>query len=376
MKVNIIGCGPAGQYFAILLKRQNPRHDITIIERDGPDDTFGWGIVFSDQTFSYLEDNDKESFTRIMANCMIWDNVDIAHRGRKISVRGNGFSGIGRLRFLNILHERCRELGVKLQFHTNVTDLTEYRDCDLLVGADGVNSQVRREFAEYFQPSLDVRKNKYIWLGTPRIFNGLTLTFLRNEAGCFAAHSYKFSPTTSTFIVECGEETWRKAGFSDLDEAATCAYLAELFRADLGGKPLLANNFVRWLKFPIVKNAHWRHENVVLLGDALHTAHFSIGSGTKLALEDAIALADCCKKTADVSGALALFEETRRPIVEKIQAAAESSLLAFENMEELMELEPVPFAYHMMTRSKKVTYESLQRRDPAFIALYDEWRGS
>jgi anthraniloyl-CoA monooxygenase len=374
MKINIIGGGPAGLYFAILMKSRHAAHDIRIVERDGPDDTFGWGIVFSDQTFSYLEENDRPSFEQIIAQCVIWDNVDIVHRGERVTMRGNRFSGIGRLQFLNLLHARCRELGVELQFNMNVADLEAYRHCDLLVGADGANSLVRRTFQDFFQPSVDLRKNKFIWLGTRQLFHGLTLTFRETAAGKFIAHSYKFNATTSTFIVECNEATWRNAGLADKSEAETCAYLQAVFAADLGGQPLLANNFVRWLNFPLIRNQHWHHDNVVLLGDALHTAHFSIGSGTKLALEDAIALANCFAAAPAVNAALPEFERVRKPVVESLQDAAFASLLALENIEEDWALDPLPFAYKMMTRSGRLTHEKLKRRDPEYAAAYERWR--
>lgn len=374
MKLNIVGGGPAGLYLAILMKLQNPAHEITVVERDGPQDTFGWGIVFSDQTFGYLAEGDRVSFERITGSCVIWDNVDIVHRGQRVTIRGNKFSGIGRLRFLNILHQRCRELGVDLRFNSPVTDFESYRDCDLLVGADGANSLVRRVWQDAFQPTVDVRRNKYIWLGTPQLFHGLTLTFRENEAGKFIAHSYKFNQTTSTFIVECSEATWRAAGFAEMTEAETCAYLQTVFAEDLGGQPLLANNFVRWLNFPLIRNRHWRHENVVLLGDALHTAHFSIGSGTKLALEDAVALAKSFAGQTGVSAALAEFERVRKPVVEQLQDAAFSSLLALENIDEDWPLEPLPFAYKMMTRSGRLTHEKLKLRAPDFAAAYERWR--
>ena len=374
MKINVIGGGPAGLYFSILMKRRDPSHEIHIVERDGPNDTFGWGIVFSDQTFSYLEENDRASFEQIVGACEIWENVDVVHKNEKVTIRGNRFSGIGRLQFLNILRARCRELGVGLQFHTNATDIDRYRDCDLLVGADGAGSAVRRAHQEFFQPSVDVRKNKYIWLGTNQLFHGLTLTFRENDDGHFIAHSYKFNPTTSTFIVECDETTWRNAGFERKSEAEMRAYLERVFATDLGGHPLLTNNFVRWINFPLVRNARWRHENVVLIGDALHTAHFSIGSGTKLALEDAIALARCFRETADVAAALGEFERARRPVVERLQEAAFSSLLMLENIREDWHLDPLPFAYKMMTRSGRVTHEKLKKRDPEFAAAYEAWQ--
>ncbi len=374
MKINILGGGPAGLYFAILMKRLDRSHDITVIERDGPDDTFGWGIVFSDQTFSYLRDNDEPSFNEIMRACQTWDNVDVVHKDQKVTIRGNRFSGIARLAFLNILHTRCRALGVKLSFHTNVTEVESLADGGLLVGADGANSLVRCTYRDAFQPTVDWRKNKYIWLGTHQLFDGLTLTFREHDAGLFIAHSYKFNDTTSTFIVECGEQTWARAGFAEMSEAETCAYLAEVFKKDLDGHALLANNFVRWLNFPLIKNQGWHHRNVVLLGDALHTAHFSIGSGTKLALEDAIALARCFAEGRDVEATLAQFERVRKPVIDAYQDAAFASLLMFENAEEDMHLDPLPFAFKMMTRSKKIDYDKLRRRDPQFIAAYDAWR--
>jgi anthraniloyl-CoA monooxygenase len=374
MKINILGGGPAGLYFAILMKRLDPAHKITVIERDGPDDTFGWGIVFSDQTFSYLKDNDEPSFNEIMRACQTWDNVDVVHKDEKVTIRGNRFSGIARLAFLNILQTRCRALGVTLSFHTNITEVESIEACDLLVGADGANSLVRRAYQDAFQPTVDWRKNRYIWLGTHQLFHGLTLTFREHEAGLFIAHSYKFNDTTSTFIVECGEAVWAKAGFAEMNEAETCAYLADVFQKDLDGHALLANNFVRWLNFPLIKNQRWHHGHIVLLGDALHTAHFSIGSGTKLALEDAIALARCFAEGRDVAAALAEFERVRKPVIDAYQDAAFASLLMFENAEEEMHLDPLPFAFRLMTRSKKIDYDKLRRRDPQFIAAYDEYR--
>jgi anthraniloyl-CoA monooxygenase len=235
---------------------------------------------------------------------------------------------------------------------------------------------VRESYAEFFQPTIDIRHNKYIWLGTEQLFHGLTLIFKENVAGAFAAHTYKFSPTHSTFIVECSEQTWHQAGFDNQSDVETCNYLEQLFQFELEHKKLLSNNFVKWLNFPIVKNTHWTHDNIVLLGDALHTAHFSIGSGTKLALDDAIALTDSVARTNSVAAALADFESTRRPRVESYQSAAEASLLMFENMSEEMKLAPLEFAYKMMTRSNKVTYQKLQQRDPQFIAQYDAWRSN
>lgn len=371
MKITIIGGGPAGLYFALLMKKQNPAHEIIVRERNAPDDTFGWGVVFSDKTLSYLKETDEESYTQITDSFEMWDNVDVVHRGEKVTIRGNKFSGIARIELLQILQRRCQQLGVDLRFRTEVSDIDALRaESDLLVGADGVNSTVRQKYADNFQPVLSVRKNKYIWYGTNQLFHGLTLTFRESQAGVFAAHSYKFNQTTSTFIVECDEETWDAAGFDKMSDVETREYLTGVFHDDLGGHPLLSNNS-KWINFLNVRNEQWSHGNVVLLGDALHTAHFSIGSGTKLALEDSIALYNCCLSTGDVEEALREFEKTRKPVIEEYQEAAHESLIWFEDARRYMHLAPLPFAFSLMTRSKRIDYENLKRRDPAFIAAYE-----
>ena len=371
MKINIIGGGPAGMYFAILMKQADSAHEITIYERNGPDDTFGWGVVFSGKTLAALRQADESSHAEITRDFEAWDNVDVVRRGQKISIHGNSFSGIARLRLLKILQRRCEELRVSINFHREIADVNALRlNCDLLIGADGVNSLVRESFKQYFQPDLSSRPNKYIWYGTNQLFHGLTLTFRETPAGVFAVHSYKFDQTTSTFIVECDSQTWTNAGFAGKSDEETRAYLAEVFAPDLKGHPLLSNNS-KWINFVLVKNGRWSFENVALLGDALHTAHFSIGSGTKLAMEDAIALKQVCDETTDVSMALQRFEEVRRPVIEDYQAAADESMAWFENARQYMHLDPLGLAYSLMTRSKRIDYETLKRRDPAFITAYE-----
>ncbi|HEX8293840.1 MAG TPA: FAD-dependent monooxygenase, partial [Pyrinomonadaceae bacterium] len=367
-----IGGGPAGLYFALLMRRHGAAREVTVYERNPPGATFGWGVVFSGRTLRNLREADAVSHGRMVESFETWDNVDVRLRDSRITVRGNDFSGVARLRLLNILQERCAELGVDLRFDTPVEDVGALAaDCDLLVGADGVGSLVRERYAEGFRPALAEGRNKYIWYGTRRLFHGLTLTFRETAAGVFAAHSYKFDRELSTFIVECDEETWRGAGLDRMPDAAAREYLGRVFARDLEGEELLSNNS-RWINFLLVKNARWSCRNVVLLGDALHTAHFSIGSGTKLAIEDSIELFRHFAAGLDVPSALAAFERARRPVIEEYQRAADESRVWFERAREHVKLEPLPFAYSLMTRSTRVDRESLRRRDPSFVAAYEE----
>jgi anthraniloyl-CoA monooxygenase len=371
MKINIIGGGPAGMYFAILMKQADAAHAITVYERNGPDDTFGWGVVFSGKTLANLRAADEVTHAEITRAFAAWDNVDIVHGSEKISIHGNSFSGIGRLQLLKILQRRCEQLGVELKFRSEVANIEAMRtSCDLLIAADGVNSTARKEYANRFVPSLDVRPNRYIWYGTNRLFHGLTLTFRETEAGVFAAHSYKFNETTSTFIIECDPETWQRANFSALDEEETREYLERVFAQDLDNHPLLSNNS-KWIGFLLVKNEHWFFENLVMIGDALHTAHFSIGSGTKLALEDSIALFQCFRHTPEVSLALKEFEMSRKPVIEEYQAAAYDSMRWFENARDYMNLSAIELAFALMTRSGRVDMAALRRRDPKFVSSYE-----
>ena len=372
MRINVIGGGPAGLYFALLMRRSGVAREVVVYERNPPGATFGWGVVFSGRTLRNLREADEVSHRRITESFETWENVDVVLRDSKVSVRGNDFSGIARIRLLNILQERCAEVGVDLRFETAVEDVGALAaECDLLVGADGVGSSVREHYAEAFQPALAEGRNKYVWYGTRRLFHGLTLTFREAAGGVFAAHSYKFSRELSTFIVECDEETWRRAGLDRTGDAEARTYLGRVFARDLEGEELLSNNS-RWINFVLVKNARWSRRNVVLLGDALHTAHFSIGSGTKLAIEDSIELYRHFATGLSVPAALAAFERARRPVVEEYQRAADESRVWFERAREHVAAEPLHLAYSLMTRSTRVDRESLRRRDPAFVAAYEE----
>jgi 2-polyprenyl-6-methoxyphenol hydroxylase-like FAD-dependent oxidoreductase len=326
---------------------------------------------------SYLRDADRETHDAITGAFETWDNVDIVHRGEKVSVRGNRFSGIARLAMLEALERRALALGVEVRHEESVADPAALealaREADLLVGADGVASAVRAAREERFGPRFDPRANRYIWLGTPRLFHGLTLTFREMDGALFIAHSYKFSREMSTFIVEVDPAGFERAGLAALGDDEARALLERAFAPDLAGAPLLSNRS-KWLRFAMLRTERWHDGNVVLLGDAIHTVHFSIGSGTKLALEDAIALAAAFDARPRVADALPAFEAARRPVVEEYQAAAEESLAWFERAGELLHLAPEPFAWSCMTRSGRVDRESLLRRDPAFVARVDAWR--
>jgi len=373
MRILVIGGGPAGLYFSLLAKKKHPDWDVRLVERNAPQATFGWGVVFNDKTQNYLRDVDEPSWRDITEAFQTWDNVDIVHRGEKVSIHGNRFSGIRRLAMLRILQDHCRRAGVALEFGREIAKPADWAGFDLVVAADGVRSLVRQTYADDFGPSVDVRPNRYAWYGTTALFHGLTLIFRENEHGLWIAHAYKFDANTSTFIVETDPETWMKAGMSRRTDDDTRAYLQQVFADDLNRASLLSNKST-WLNFNLVRNRRWTRGNMVLIGDALHTAHFSIGSGTRLALEDSIALFRSIEAHAGIPEALAAFEAERRPQVEALQAAAQESMEWFETAKTRMGLDPVELACMLMTRSGKIDDGNLRKRDPAFMARVDRWK--
>jgi anthraniloyl-CoA monooxygenase len=367
MRITCIGGGPAGLYLGILLRKQKPDWQIEILERNAPGQTFGWGVVFSDETLGYLEGADRETYAHITERFAHWDAIDTYYKGTWRRSGGHGFSGIARKDLLQILEDRALALGVKVTHNAEVDDIGKLRQgCDLLVASDGVNSKVRALYKDTFLPEVELRKSKFIWLGTHRIFEAFTFLFEEFAGGVFQVHAYRFNKDTSTFIVETDPETWARAGLDHLPEAEQIALLQRIFEKHLEGHALLSNRS-SWIQFPTLRCKRWSFENVVLIGDAVHTAHFSIGSGTKLAMEDSIALAEQLCKEPDLKTALESYETERRTIVEKTQAAAQDSLLFFENTKRYFDFEPDAFSFRLLTRSKKIGYDNLKVRDEPFV---------
>jgi len=358
------------------MKKADPAHDVAVVERNRADDTFGFGVVFSDATLEGFGEADRETYEEISKSFAHWDDIDIHYRGEVLSSTGHGFSGMSRQLLLDILQRRCTALGVTLEFEKEVADPDAYRDADLILAADGVNSVVRARHAEHFRPQIDWRPNKFVWLGTTYPYPAFTFIFKESEHGLWRVHAYRYDQSMSTFILETTEATWRRAGLDQADEDQTLAFAERLFAAELQGHRLLKNRSL-WRSFPTVRNGCWHHGNIVLVGDAAHTAHFSIGSGTKLAMEDAIALALALQRHAEVKTALVAYEEERRPEVEALQRAAQVSLEWFEETERYHgRLEPPQFAVSLLTRSLRVTHDSLRLRDPAFVSKVDRWLAS
>jgi len=370
MKITCIGGGPAGLYFSILAKKADPGLEIDVYEQNRPDDTFGWGVVFSDETLDNFRVADPESYQRIRDNFAYWSDIDTWYGGQWTTSTGHGFCGMSRMRLLQIMHERCRELGVRLHFQQQV-ELSVAAGSDLVVACDGVNSRIREQNAAHFRPSIELGKCKFAWFGTDLEMKAFTFVFLESEWGLFVVHAYPFQPGRGTWIVECHEDTWRKAGLDKLDEEQSARFCEQLFADQLKGSKLLVNRSV-WRTFPTVRCEQWHHGNLVLVGDAVHTAHFSIGSGTKLAMEDAIALADAVRKHGrDVPKALQAYQDARRVDVLKIQRAAQTSREWFEQCARYMGQAPYQLTFNLMTRSRRITWENLRLRDPKVVAEAD-----
>ena len=372
MKIAILGGGPAGLYCGLLIKKANPSHEITILERNPAGVTYGWGVVFSDRTLASFQRADYPTYEQITSRFVIWDAIDVYYRNELIRCGGHVIASIARRELLAILQERCRELGVKLLFEREVQKLDEIGEHDLLIAADGINSLARRTYPEYFSPTIELGKARYIWLGARKVLDAFSFIFCENEHGLFQVHAYPFSGDTSTFIVECDEDSWLRAGLDEADEAQSLAYCQQLLAPYLQGAPLLSNNS-KWIRFPTLKTRHWRHGNIALLGDSAHTAHFSIGSGTKLAMEDAISLAGALERYPDLAMALDEYELERKPVVEVFQKAALESQTYFETLKRSLSLAPMPFAFQLLTRSGRISYDDLRLRDIRFGQAVDRW---
>ena len=381
MKLVCIGAGAAGLYFAISMKLRDPNCEIEVYERNKPGDTFGWGVVFSDQTMENLEENDPESAAEIKDNFASWDDIDVHFKGGVITSGGHGFVGIGRKKMLNILQKRARELGVKLFFEEEIEvgDITDrFKDADLIIASDGLNSKIRTAHEKAFGVDKEIRKNKFVWLGTKKVFEAFTFIFLETEKGLIWAHAYRFDKDTSTFIVECAPDTWENFGFDNMTTEENSRALENIFAKYLDGNQLISNaKHLRssvWLNFPRILCEKWFHKNIILLGDAAHTAHFSIGSGTKLALEDAIKLADVLTTSnLPLKQALEQYQEERHLEVIKLQSAARNSTEWFEHVERYMEFDPTQFTYSLLTRSQRVSHENLRVRDKTWLEGAEKW---
>ncbi|RII20505.1 NADPH dehydrogenase [Streptomyces sp. YIM 130001] len=382
MRIAIMGGGPGGLYFAALAKQLGPHHDITVWERNAADDTFGFGVVFSDETLGGIEHADPEIYRLMEREFARWDDIDVHFRDRTVTSGGHGFAAISRKRLLQILQQRCAELGVSVHFLTEAPSVETLADThDLVVAADGLNSTVRSTYADDFGPSLERRACKYMWLGTDKVFDAFKFYIRETPHGVMQVHGYPFDARGSTFIVEMNEKVWHAAGFDALatrdlapgeSDEKSIAYVRELFGDVLDGHEVKANNS-KWIDFTTVRNEHWRRGNVILLGDAAHTAHFSIGSGTKLAMEDALALAACLHEHDTVDTALTEYEAERKAVVLSTQRAAQASLEWFENLGQYVDQDPLQFAFNIMTRSRRVTYDNLRLRDPEFVEDVTTW---
>ncbi len=373
MRTVIVGGGPAGLYLALLLKRQHPRYLISVIEQNPADATFGFGVVFSQRALGFLRQADPNSYAEIEARLQTWPDQAIVHRGQEVRIDGLSFSGIARLELLQILQRHCRTHDVELHFGERLTDVHQLDNVDLVVAADGVNSVVRQAYADQFEPRIELLSNRYIWYATRQPFACLTLTFRENADGAFVAHHYRYSEDCSTFIVECDAATFERAGLGQLSDEDSRRYCEQLFDADLHGHELLSNRS-SWVNYRVVSNRRWSYRNIVLIGDALRTVHFSVGSGTRMALQDAVALARALSETDDIEPALGAFEDAHRPAVEEFLQVAAESYRWYEGFRDKLALEPVPFAYDYVMRGGRISHERLKQRSPALAAAHVAWR--
>ncbi|MGC2696270.1 MAG: bifunctional salicylyl-CoA 5-hydroxylase/oxidoreductase [Candidatus Angelobacter sp.] len=380
MRIACLGGGPAGLYFAILTKKANPKWNITVIERNRPNDTFGWGIVFSDKTMDGFKTVDEETHAEITRSFRHWDDIDVFFKGRKITSGGHGFCGIARIKLLQILQRRAAGLGVKLIFQTEVIDPDDYaRDYDLVIASDGASSVTRRKYENVFKPNVQVRDNRYIWLGSRKMLDAFTFDFKETAWGWFNLHAYRFDEEWSTFIVETPEKNWLAAGLDKMEQEESIAFCERLFPERLDGNPLISNathlrGSAMWLKFNRILCEKWFHKNLVLIGDAAHTAHFSIGSGTKLAMEDAIALSRVLSShNGDVEDALRRYQEEREIEALKLQSAARNRMEWFEQVERYVHQEPEQFTYSLLTGSQRIGHANLKLRDPHYVAAVESW---
>jgi 2-polyprenyl-6-methoxyphenol hydroxylase-like FAD-dependent oxidoreductase len=373
MRIAILGAGPAGLYLAYLIRRRDPAADITVIEQNAPDATFGFGVVFSDRALEFLCEDDAATYAAIVAHTESWGDMTLNLRGERVVIDGIGFAAIGRLHLLQILQARAASVGVAPVYRRTVTALAELDGFDLVVGADGVNSLLGRNLAVEFGASVRLLNNRFAWFGTRKRFETLTQTFIETEEGAVTAHHYRYAPDLSTFIVEMHANTFARMGFAEMGEAESAKRCARLFADVLDGEPLICNNSI-WRQFPIVHNARWSHGKYVLIGDALHTAHFSIGSGTRLAMEDAIALDRALATHRSVPDALAAYEAARRPVLEKLVAGANGSAEWYEHFATHMKFAPADFAMSYITRSGRVDLERLRKLSPKFVERYERGR--
>lgn len=382
MRIAVVGGGPGGLYFSALAKRLYPDAEITVWEQNAADDVFGFGVVFSDETLGGIEHADEVIYRRMQAEFAQWDTIDVHVRGEVVTSGGHSFAAMSRQRLLKILQERCADLGVTMHFSTPAPDVDDLAaGYDLVIGSDGLNSRVRGRYAETFRPSLDVRQCKYMWLATDLVFDAFTFFILDTPYGAMQIHGYPYSDAASTFIVEMRTDVWERAGFAEIADLTlppgrsdhpSIEQVRAFFSDILGGHQVFANNS-KWVTFTTVRNESWSHENVVILGDAAHTAHFSIGSGTKLAMEDALSLVACIQEQPDLPAALKAYDEERRPVVLSTQRAAQASLEWFENLGQYLDQETQQFAFNLITRSRRVTYDNLKVRDEAFVHAMDVW---